>query len=207
MLMANLRQDQAQETKEKLLVQARKLFAEKGYANTSIRALAKSLDMSEGILYHHFSGGKREILAVMVQQGLAEVLMALNQKNHNLEQQPLAIVLATLYEMCEQLFNQSPELLKIIMRESDVMGLEEVHIIQNVIRSRIEWLANLLRQRCALGEVREMNFELSAQQFLAMSIQYALGKLLNMNVGYSLSKQQDRQAIVEHTLMLWAPIS
>ncbi len=41
-------------SKEKILVQAKKLFAEKGFADVSMRGLAKTVNMSAAALYHHF---------------------------------------------------------------------------------------------------------------------------------------------------------
>ena len=56
--MSNTRADQAMETKQKLLDGALALFSEQGYSKTFIRALARKVGLSDGILYHHFPAGK-----------------------------------------------------------------------------------------------------------------------------------------------------
>ncbi len=41
-------------SKEKILIQAKTLFAERGFADVSMRGLAKTVNMSAAALYHHF---------------------------------------------------------------------------------------------------------------------------------------------------------
>jgi AcrR family transcriptional regulator len=41
-------------SKEKILVKAKTLFAEKGFANVSMRNLAKAVNLSVAAIYHHF---------------------------------------------------------------------------------------------------------------------------------------------------------
>lgn len=54
------RKSEAQDTKAALLQAAVTLFAENGYAGTSIRAIARAVGMSESVLYAHY-GSKQEI--------------------------------------------------------------------------------------------------------------------------------------------------
>lgn len=48
--------------KEKILITARKMIEEKGYANTNINDVAHVADVSIGTLYYHFPKGKLSIL-------------------------------------------------------------------------------------------------------------------------------------------------
>lgn len=41
-------------SKEKILIQAKNLFAERGFADVSMRSLAKTVNMSAAAIYHHF---------------------------------------------------------------------------------------------------------------------------------------------------------
>jgi AcrR family transcriptional regulator len=41
-------------SKEKILIKAKKLFSEKGFAEVSMRNLAKALNLSVAAIYHHF---------------------------------------------------------------------------------------------------------------------------------------------------------
>ncbi|MDM1487253.1 hypothetical protein HXZ67_10270 [Acinetobacter towneri] len=63
------------------------------------------------------------------------------------------------------------------------MQLDEIKVIDQLFQTRQKWLATLLAQRYEQGEVRQMNFNLAAQQFMAINIQYGFSHLLNLNIG------------------------
>ena len=199
------RADQAQETKQKLLDAALALFAEQGYSKTSIRALARRTGLSDGILYHHFPDGKQEIFSVLMTQGVQQALSELNKVNQDLEQAPLADVLNTLCEMSVALFSTHRELLKIMMRESENMQLNEIHMISTLFETREHWLADLLAQRHEQGNVRLMDFSLAAQQFMALNLQYGLAGLFNLNIGCNMASPETRAQMIAQTVMLWSP--
>lgn len=54
--MADRRQRHTDETRQSLVDEAARLFAEHGYAATSLDAIAAGADVTKGALYHHFSG-------------------------------------------------------------------------------------------------------------------------------------------------------
>lgn len=53
-IKANSKQQQSEETKKALLKEAQNLFASKGFANTRFDEVASKLNMTSGVLYHHF---------------------------------------------------------------------------------------------------------------------------------------------------------
>ncbi|MFI7211518.1 TetR/AcrR family transcriptional regulator [Micromonospora maritima] len=59
--MARSRSGAAPDTRERILDEALRLFAERGYVGASIRDLAKRLNMTSASLYYHFSS-KEDIL-------------------------------------------------------------------------------------------------------------------------------------------------
>lgn len=194
---------QAEETRQKLLENALILFSEQGYSKTSIRSLARQAGLSDGLLYHHFPEGKQQILSVLLTQGIQQALQQLSRFNQDLEHAPLAQVLESLCELCVQLFSNHKALLKVILRESESMQLTEIHVIEQLFSTRQAWLATLLQERHRLGEIREMNFMLASQQFMAVNIQYGLTYLLDVQIGCDIANPVQRQAWIEHTLMLW----
>ena len=62
----------AVETRVRILDAARALFAERGYAGTSVRDLADALGMTKAALYYHFPG-KADILLALVEPVLDEL--------------------------------------------------------------------------------------------------------------------------------------
>jgi len=65
--MSGKRAQMMEETRAKLIAAARKAFAEKGYAGTSMDELTASVGLTRGALYHNF-GDKRGLLAAVVDQ-------------------------------------------------------------------------------------------------------------------------------------------
>lgn len=69
----------SEETREKIVTTARKLFAEKGYEHTDMKEIAKELGMTHAALYYYF-GSKLdlawEIYRVETERVLTEVEMA-----------------------------------------------------------------------------------------------------------------------------------
>lgn len=61
-----------EETRTTLLVTARRVFSEHGYANTSMDDLTAQAGLTRGALYHHF-GDKQGLLAAVVAQIDAEM--------------------------------------------------------------------------------------------------------------------------------------
>jgi AcrR family transcriptional regulator len=59
-------------TRAKLLNAALELFAMRGYAATSVDAIADAAGVSAGLLYHHFDG-KASVLNAIFEQSLADV--------------------------------------------------------------------------------------------------------------------------------------
>ena len=51
-----LRERQAEATRQLLVSVARRLFAEQGYADTSVEEIIRSAGVARGALYHHFPG-------------------------------------------------------------------------------------------------------------------------------------------------------
>lgn len=62
--MVKRTQEQAAETREAVLRAARQLFAEQGYAATSLNAIAARAGVSKGALFHHFTS-KEDLFLVI----------------------------------------------------------------------------------------------------------------------------------------------
>jgi hypothetical protein len=158
-------------------------------------------------LYHYFPGGKRELLTVLIQEGFEEQLGKLNSSNSDLESLPLKEALKKIYELGNELFTGDIELMRILFRESDVMELSETIHLSNLLHERLQWFAGFLQRRYEKGEVRKMNFEIAARQFMSMSIQDIVSKLINIELLSDLSRDITREQIIDHMLDLWNPLT
>lgn len=66
------------DTHQALLGRARKAFAERGYAATSLEGLAKSLGLTKAAVYHHFPS-KRALLEALLEEAAQETERLLAQ--------------------------------------------------------------------------------------------------------------------------------
>lgn len=80
------------DTRQALLERARKAFAERGYAATSLEGLARSLGLSKAAVYHHFPS-KRALLEALLEEGTQETQKALSQPG-SLRDRLMALALA-----------------------------------------------------------------------------------------------------------------
>ena len=75
MAVKRLRERQAAATRQQLVDVARRLFTERGYADTSIEDIIERAGVARGALYHHFHG-KNALFAAVYQEVQAEVAIA-----------------------------------------------------------------------------------------------------------------------------------
>ncbi len=80
------------DTRRALLQSARKAFAERGYAATSLEDLAGTLGLTKAAVYHHFAS-KRALLEALLAEGAQETQRALSRPG-TLHQRLTALALA-----------------------------------------------------------------------------------------------------------------
>jgi AcrR family transcriptional regulator len=67
------REEYSESTRAALVASALTLFAESGYAETSLDAIASAARVTKGALYHHFPGGKKALFVACFNQVEDEV--------------------------------------------------------------------------------------------------------------------------------------
>jgi len=75
-----LNEQMRQQSRERILAAARKLFAEKGYFNCTVSDIVKAAEMSQGNLYWYFPG-KEELLKAVLAEGFERVETVLVEAN------------------------------------------------------------------------------------------------------------------------------
>lgn len=199
----NMRQEQAAETREKLLATAKTLFAENGFHATPVRAINRKLKMGDGILYHYFPGGKRELLTVLLQESFEKRILILNQSIEEVEQMPLQDVLYFVFTRAEELLMTDKELLRILIRESDVLELEEMTELSSIVQQRVAWLTGVLERRYERGEIRKMDFRMSAIQLMSMSMLMVISTFIGINLMGEVDSSNYRKQVIRYLLESW----
>ena len=201
---ATMRQEQAAETKQKLLDSARKLFAERGFSGTPVRSINRSVGLADGLLYHYFPGGKKEIFQVIVEESFRRILEEIHQRSleDNFDGIPLETVLEQVYRNFAEILRDNLDIFKIFFREGEVREFISWDEIDSILKNRYRWLPELLKQRAEAGEIREMDYESAADTIIALMINHLMAKLVGI-VPPHLSDPQQRARLIRYQVSLW----
>lgn len=77
--MRRTNQERSEETREKLIEAARRLFVEKSYAETSTPEIVKAAGLTRGALYHHFED-KQALFRAVVEREAAGVAVEIEKE-------------------------------------------------------------------------------------------------------------------------------
>lgn len=137
------------DTRQELLDEALRLFAEKGYAATPVREIAEAVGVRDSAIYSHFSS-KRELLDSLVAESGPDLLDRLGLDFERLSDRPPTEALP---ELCRRLVDAWDEprarmLISVLTRE----GLTGVPEALEAVRER---LLPHLRRWAAEGALRD----------------------------------------------------
>ncbi len=90
-------------SKARIIIAARKLFAEKGFENTSVDQLAEAAQVAKGTIYVHFKT-KDEILLVLLQEALDQIRRIVGESTAGSRPftECFRILVKELLELCER---------------------------------------------------------------------------------------------------------
>lgn len=178
----NIREAQAAETRKKLLDSAQNLFAEKGYKGTSVRAINRSVNLADGLLYHYFPGGKKEIFQVIVELNVKQILKELKQKNRIdiYLPMPLEEVLEKYYENITEVITHHMDIIRILLRENEVREFVTEEQLLQLTGSKDLLFQTLLEKKYERGEIRKMDFESAALSLKSILINSILIELFGI---------------------------
>ena len=131
--------------KEQIIKQTLKLFATKGYFNTSISDIAKKLKISKGLLYNYF-GSKEELLNEVISFGLNKAFEDSIKITENIGEQPPNLIFRTAIEKTLEEFKEKEELWRLLLSLAIHVGsIPSVHqTILTVYKTLTEELEVLL---------------------------------------------------------------
>lgn len=165
--------ERADETRRRILAGASELFAERGYAATSLSDLLKATGVTKGGFYFHFPSKARLALAVLEykrEQWAGRVLTAAMDKGEALEQlRALATAFCELY--------QSDSSYRVLGRLYFELAAEQPDLVPQLRPHFTQWsnlVASLVRSAQAQGDVRadvdaDAVAEIAVASFLGMT--------------------------------------
>ena len=218
----NQRQEQAAATRQKLLTSAQHLFAQNGYKGTTVRMINRSVDLADGLLYHYFPGGKKEIFKEVITGNMQEMFQELQEPEKqdvyekNLEEQALALVGQDVYEKLPldaaldaayinfmTVIDEHLEFIRMMVRENGVREFLSEEEVRSIWKNRIPWLPTLLKRKMEAGEVKEMDFEMAALSVNSILMHYVMKRVTD--TGHStLDDKAWRKRLVDYQVSVWS---
>lgn len=162
-------ESQADETKQRILWAAARVFAEQGYARATTRALASAAGVNEVTLFRHF-GSKQSLFAAVIHEYAASALTVELQAHLTGDYREDLITMGS-YVMRAMLERRDAMLL-MLCEASHFPEVREV-MAQNPRQLR-KALAGYLQQHIEQGRVRKLDPEVAAQAFWGMFFAYAI---------------------------------
>ena len=197
-----MRQEQAAETKRNLLDAALKLFAENGYSATTVRDISRNAGMADGLLYHYFPDGKKEILLVLVEEKIGEIRALLRSGAEGLDDLPLAEALEQVFQNWFEVFHARKDVIKILLKENEAMQIIEREKLAEIIHRGDRWFPEFLRRRAEKGEIREIDYVSAAESLGTVLYSYFLTMLTGIGSGV-LSDETHRKRLIAYQVDLW----
>lgn len=180
----NLRETQAAETKQKLLDSAQTLFAENGYKGTAVRDINRRIGLADGLLYHYFPEGKKEIFQVVVEQNISQILMTLSEKNR-MERylvMPLEEGLALAGRNFVSAIERHMDIIRILFRENEVREFVTKGQMSQLLFGQDSWFQTLLEKKYEMGEIKKMDFESAGIVLNGMLMHHVFGRVFGAPV-------------------------
>jgi AcrR family transcriptional regulator len=124
-MAATKRAEYAEATKRDLVDVARRVFAERGYAGTSLDHVVSEAGVTKGALYHHFEN-KKELFAAVAERVEAELTALVGQ---GMERDPWRALVAGIERYLDAALD--PEVQNILLIDAPtVLGYERWHELQ-----------------------------------------------------------------------------
>lgn len=198
----NMRQDQAAETKQKILEVSRKLFAENGYGVTSIRKINRAAEQSNGLVYHYFPNGKADILKLLIEECIGQILQDAMIPISGSDKLTIEEVLDQIFINFDTIATKHLDILKIVFQDREARETVNVDQLVSVFLRRKKWFPDILRQRAEAGEIRNMDFEAAADMLNALLMNYLIGKLIGIE-SCPLNQESKRKQLIDYQVKLW----
>ena len=199
-----LRQEQAAATRKKLLESAQRLFGEKGYKGTPVREINRSVNLGDGLLYHYFPGGKKEIFQAIVEENVKQIMQRLDYSSRIGEfvDTPLKKLLETVYLSFIQVVDSHLDILRILFRENEVRGLVSKEQMMHLVGKRDPWFPKVLRKKMERGELRQMDCEMAARSLNAILMNHVMIKVFCIGPS-NLELAEERHRLVDYQASMW----
>lgn len=196
------RQEQAQESRHKMLETAFLLFADQGYAKTSVHAICQHMGVADSLMYHYFPGGKQELMKTILREKMQVLIEELNAENASMEGLPIEEVLNQLYLRITRIFQGHIDIFRLLVREREILDLIDSGDFILMLAQRILWFPRLLEKRAQAGEIGIMDYECAAELMDAYMLRNLMFSLI-FGAPDPLADEDYRKRLIMYQVNLW----
>ena len=169
------RQRRSAEIRERLFRAALKLFAEKGFAETTVEDVTNAADVGKGTFFNYFPS-KEHILIAFSDMQLAKLQSAVDDFRHSKE--PMPVFLRALSVRMTEESGRAPDVVRAILQAN--LSSSSVRSVMRENHSRAH---GLMTQLVQIGQNRgEFRRDLSASELAHVFRQTVFGTLLMWSV-------------------------
>ena len=174
------------DTRQRILLAAAQVFAEKGYDRATTRLLAAAAGVNEVTLFRHF-GSKQNLFAAVIEQfGGPAVTTALEGHLTGDCAQDLRTIGAHLLD----LLVERGEAMRLMLCEASHFPEVQEVMVQNPRQIR-RMLASYIARQIEQGKLRPLHPEVAAQAFSGMLFSYAIARgMLDDSIAPELSPDE-----------------
>lgn len=150
------------EARDRLLRAAEKLFAEKGFAATTVHEITDAAGVNRALLYYYFED-KHSLYSAVIDKGIAQFIQLLNATlaGEGSYSERLA---AFVHGYLELTWNQ-PDMCR-VMDRCHLDGHQEEFRLMEKFAAGMAQLEGFFRDGMAAGEFREVNPAIAARSFI-----------------------------------------
>lgn len=196
---------QAIERRSQLLESAKELFASNGYHATTTRQITKNIGMADGLIYHYFPEGKKQILDIIIKEFINDKWIKLEKDiSEVICDLPMKEILFKLGNIIFKYIGNDKNILVILLREQKILSDEYTNIFNNHIKKVIYKTELILKEKAEKNEIKAFDFFMMANQFWSAIYTYILQNTFfgEKNL-YSVSKEAYLEQIINYTQMTW----
>jgi AcrR family transcriptional regulator len=182
--------EQALMRRNQIIDTALKLFAEKGFGNTTIKDISEAAGTSLGLMYHYFTGKDELLVAIFERHSFLEPLRKMLTINRN---KPVREVLYSLTCNFYDLLTSKKELVNIVFNEMRINS--SFNMTWAIIPGEgIKLISDFLSANIASGNLKPHNTEVAARSMMYTVIMHFIAQDVFPATGIS-TRQYFKQTV------------
>jgi AcrR family transcriptional regulator len=178
--------------REEILQASLHLFAEKGFHGTSMRDIARSADITEGLIYHYFENKRDLFRAIIDEHSFLPLLRTLPELADHLDLRGLLIVLARGFF---DVLRQNTELTRLLLQEVQVFPEEKEAFFSDAVGQSISELAQILDSRMTERTRAQIDPQVAARIFFNSLLAFFVEQEI---LGGKQALPADEHSYIEH---------